>query len=1310
MWELLQSRYFAKSISREVARIIGQEVDDSIEFEKVSIQFFPPGVTLGDIKIKADKEVLRGSSVNIYIDEIKLQFDLLSLLKNKIAFDNVVASGGSVRLDIQGEKRNKSAGNLLAPIFLLKQKALGRVNEFILQDLHVESNTFNFYLKYLKLPIKSSALFLHSKIFSVELMSMWDKKNNKNKINIDEIKFGIEIGKKNIQVNYFEVFWGASKAIVSGEIEGDILGLKKLDYRGRVNIQASVHDFKNHIPFKENMQGVISSTLEIKGKDKDIVMDGNLEVENLTYSHLNIPKGNVKFKKQKSDIVVISARASDGNGFASIKKEFKLFNLSRNEFYPLDLIIHSRALHLKNFLPLGKSKEKKLEAILTGDIRCITDFADVQLSSDQLIAKRLVFSNNKKKIISYKDAKLSSLRVVMPLSRGDIYLKSELELEKTLAKISGYIGDNIELSANFKKLDLQEVVAFKGVGFQGRGKGSLKIVGTPSDLILKIGLNVTESGIVGYRLGTVNTQIDISLNRGLLQIKKGKLIKSNSFYSIEGIVGLQKNIYLDLDAIIERSSYSSLKDLIFPVSNKIKYLPANNLGDLKGRVKVKGYVKELQVFGQISGQNLVAWKEEVSHARASFLYRKNILDIKEVVIKKGSGHISGNYKFNMENKKHRYSVLVKGIKIHEFENINPHFLGLDGTIEISGLGQVNQREVHGKFKMALKKASVAGHSIPNSSADIEIKNGMLGANVAIFNDDISLKSKISLRGKKKPSQVNMKINTIRIKELLGVFSPHSMQRSDISGKVHINIMSNFFLEDLKKINLSVKVEDFHYASEKVELKKTGKMDALVIERGRIKRDKIIFMGPNSNLSMILNQSKNHAIDLLLKGNISANIIKLLDKHVLSTQGMLEIESQIRFLKKINDLDIDLILKGKKIGASYAGVPVPLEKLNFLIVLDSNQIHFRKLRGKLGGGDLNVEGNIFLITPFPVFNLKYTLNKSKVSLARKSNIWISSHGEIVGDDIPYIIKGNISLISGNVLDEFNEFTRSKNAKYINPYMPYVHDTTTFGFFSTDLSVATIRPLYIRNSLVELSVRGRVKVLESLSNPKIKGRMELVPGTGRLYFKGNYFTLKRGTIEFKGQNLSQSNLDFLGVSKIGSHDVILGISGAPNNLKLELGSSPNLPENEVLSLLTIGVTSDSTSQLSDRERESIASLGIGSLIFDRFQINQELKSELGVNVSVTSELVEDEQNYFTEPEQTDSSNPTKISIDKKITENITIKASSTVGGDISQKKEMNVNYNINNNLSLEGVYELKDSEEELGDSSDALGADIKFRFEF
>ena len=56
------------------------------------------------------------------------------------------------------------------------------------------------------------------------------------------------------------------------------------------------------------------------------------------------------------------------------------------------------------------------------------------------------------------------------------------------------------------------------------------------------------------------------------------------------------------------------------------------------------------------------------------------------------------------------------------------------------------------------------------------------------------------------------------------------------------------------------------------------------------------------------------------------------------------------------------------------------------------------------------------------------------------------------------------------------------------------------------------------------------------------------------------------------------------------------------------------------------------------------------------------------------------------------------------------SSTVGGSIEQKQEMNINFQINKKVSVEGVYEVRSNEENEAETPDSIGVDLKWKTSF
>ena len=64
----------------------------------------------------------------------------------------------------------------------------------------------------------------------------------------------------------------------------------------------------------------------------------------------------------------------------------------------------------------------------------------------------------------------------------------------------------------------------------------------------------------------------------------------------------------------------------------------------------------------------------------------------------------------------------------------------------------------------------------------------------------------------------------------------------------------------------------------------------------------------------------------------------------------------------------------------------------------------------------------------------------------------------------------------------------------------------------------------------------------------------------------------------------------------------VLGDERNLSVKFRSEPPLPEEDILSLLTLGVTLSTTRDLQDNDLESVTSMSIGSLLIDQFGINE------------------------------------------------------------------------------------------------------------
>ena len=112
------------------------------------------------------------------------------------------------------------------------------------------------------------------------------------------------------------------------------------------------------------------------------------------------------------------------------------------------------------------------------------------------------------------------------------------------------------------------------------------------------------------------------------------------------------------------------------------------------------------------------------------------------------------------------------------------------------------------------------------------------------------------------------------------------------------------------------------------------------------------------------------------------------------------------------------------------------------------------------------------------------------------------------------------------------------------------------------------VHIDNNLARVRLLGQARLLGSNVQPDLYGTIETAPG-GEAYFRGNTFGIQRGLLQFSGKT---NSLQFAAQSQIQEYLIFVKASGDLSHPKVVLSSEPSLTEADILSVLTIGTTSD------------------------------------------------------------------------------------------------------------------------------------------
>jgi translocation and assembly module TamB len=166
------------------------------------------------------------------------------------------------------------------------------------------------------------------------------------------------------------------------------------------------------------------------------------------------------------------------------------------------------------------------------------------------------------------------------------------------------------------------------------------------------------------------------------------------------------------------------------------------------------------------------------------------------------------------------------------------------------------------------------------------------------------------------------------------------------------------------------------------------------------------------------------------------------------------------------------------------------------------------------------------------------------------------------------------------------------------------------------------------------------------------------------------------------------------------------GEMTDWKVELSSNPAMPEQEILSLLALGFSS----QDSQKKRGSDIQQGeAASLLLHSFDFNRDVKEKTGFQIELDKSVnTQSGSSIFKTETQTEAS--PKVVIKRKIGKKLEVSAGSTVG--VGTTSELEVNAEVKDVVPGVSVIGVWDSFEgvQTQESQTSYGVDLKYQKRF
>ncbi len=1001
--------------------------------------------------------------------------------------------------------------------------------------------------------------------------------------------------------------------------------------------------------------------------------------------------------------------------------------MHRKYILPDEIKFYVENYYSNNFLYVLRPNLDLFKAKANGYFSLTRDKEGIVFSwKDNLSLTDFKIEPKTKTIIQAQHVALAGGFVKVAIPDLNVKIESHLSSPALTGKLVAAVNEHgVDFNLTGDKIDLQSFGKIADLEFKGLGKGNVAIKSGEKDTEFFFDLDIVKGEFIDFRLGEVKTKFKLSLNNEKFDFYEflGKIGQTK--YSMTGDINFKNRVKLNMDVKWPEGYYEDIKEALYPISKNLSFLPPTTEGIFSAETKIFGMgdkIEDLKVTTSLRGENVRCYGERFTAVSSQIIFSDNEVKFDDVKLKKNNSSITGTLLFNIVSKYLEYDMKVANLNLADIDFYNDTEVNLIGVINGESYGNGVIDSISSKTVMRIGNAYISGQKMSDSYFELIYDEGVYYSNFKMFDNMIDGKVNFNTKQKStdpaKLSLANIKVNIDNFPQIAGLLSSHNTLDSFMSGRVNLAFNAKFNYNNFRNLDSNLTLNNFSFERKNLKLKLNEDFREIIVENGEVRKWNILVDGVGGNLSSVGKGKIGE--DLKVHGAIEldTNLLELINQDILNSSGGFKGNYQYKFSKESQN---EFLLNSQVNDFNFAfnGLPGIVEKARFDINYTNGKFYVQNLKGLFAQGLLEGNGTVELVFPYPILDLNYSVVDSKINILKKTSVITSGKGKLTGDKFPYKVSGSFNVSSGLILDEPQDMGAGKKEDYtFNKYLPKKEFRNKIQLLVMDLNTVTTGPLKASNSLSEMNFTGAIRIAGDPRNLHFGGRLELVPGTGRFIFKNNDFILSKGVVTFfENEDTVNPELNFLGTSKINDYDVAIALKGRGKNFEIDLSSKPNLSKDDILSLIALGVTGDVSRKLNETDRQAMTNIGIGTLIFDKFKVNENLKSSLGLSLSVASEFQEENVNLVKSKNATDASSNsryksgTKVKLQKNVNSKTDLSVSSTVTGSIGQKQEMNLNYNFNKNVSAQGVYEINSNTDDGKiNNGESAGMDLKFKWTF
>ncbi|MCU0246368.1 MAG: translocation/assembly module TamB, partial [Bryobacter sp.] len=263
------------------------------------------------------------------------------------------------------------------------------------------------------------------------------------------------------------------------------------------------------------------------------------------------------------------------------------------------------------------------------------------------------------------------------------------------------------------------------------------------------------------------------------------------------------------------------------------------------------------------------------------------------------------------------------------------------------------------------------------------------------------------------------------------------------------------------------------------------------------------------------------------------------------------------------------------GASFflKDVANGLENVNGVLFFDRSRARLDRLRAQSGGGQLALSGFVGLAGDELTYQLTASADRVRVRYPEGISTLINATLNLTGSPARSVLGGTVTILRSGVTPRTDIASLLADAGRASVATPAAIDNEFLRNLQFDVRFETaqnaeLSTMLTRNVQADLDLRLR----GTPSNPALLGRASITQG--ELTFFGTRYDISRAEINFFNPTRIEPVINMDLETRLRGVLVTVTFSGPLNRLNLSYRSDPPLQSNDILALLTVGRSPDST----------------------------------------------------------------------------------------------------------------------------------------